>query len=865
VYLTLAWLVRSSSQGNAQDIANTAWSFATHGVQAPLLFSKIERNAEYLILQGNTQTVANTAWAFATLGVSAPSLFRKIDEKCEEIKLVENGKTQEISNTAWSFASLQHPAKNLFNKINQHAGDGRTMGIVSKMKTQDISNTSWAMATLQYDGSAFLQAVDARAEFLVERGNTQCLANTAFAFALIGFKPTHFFEAMEKRIKLFAENANPQEICNALWSITMLGMAREKVREGARARWKGGRVSRVDKASDAPTRLLTRAAFARTPLLLTPPTPQEYMLKTIWDRACKTDPKLFNNASMGQLYQVTVHARVDGLMLNPVSTLLRNNMSAAMKALVDVPSKSQSEFSSYLRQIGFRHISEVPALPPEEDAAGFLSIDMADMERKIAIEYDGSPHFLTELKDGAKPNHGRENGQSMAKRRLLEKMGWKVLNIPYHVNLEMNKIPGPARKVAKVTFLRDLLARNGVDVPWMSVKGVDHDVGVDFPDDATGDPHLYTQQQYDPTDPYAQQEYMYPQQRQYGDDTVGNEYQQYNQEFYPAHDYSQQQHGGDVPLYPSSDLTASVPAWSAGPPKFDTKGNNTVSATAAPFVPHNTTLDPLPTFLPDPNTLTVPEHHHQQQQHSLEPSADQYSVPSLPAFPSSPVVISMPAPELAKTPGGSDLVPGPGYVFHTNKETRAELMHKRIFGTSIDGPYRDLQVGAPCFLFDYSSQMYEGVFIAETVCTKNIDKFAWGGKFPFQVKFSKWSGKTAKLGKKAVMDFVGSYKITKLTEQQQQGIFKMFAPYVEPEGDGRRPWMSMAGEEGGAGGEEEGGGAPTGERAQSKARSARVNKRRGGYGRCHMSPARERLAHSVNQGRGGHERRYMCPLYERIQ
>jgi hypothetical protein len=309
--------------------------------------------------------VANTAWAFATLGVSAPALFKKIDEKCAEIKLVENGKTQEISNTAWSFASLQHPARNLFQKINEHAGDGRTKGIVSKMKTQDISNTSWAMATLQYDGSKLFEAVDARSEFLVERGNTQCLANTAFAFALIGYKPTNLLDAMEKKVsravpiprgalralhraprppaplftappaplprssprplltpllhslrsparfappsqvKLFAENANPQEICNALWSITMLGMAREK----------------------------------------------EFMLKTIWERAVRTDPKLFNNASMGQLYQVTVHARVDGIMLQPVSSVLRNNMSAAMKSLVDIPSKVRGEQSERKKEL----------------------------------------------------------------------------------------------------------------------------------------------------------------------------------------------------------------------------------------------------------------------------------------------------------------------------------------------------------------------------------------------------------------------------------------------------------------------------------------------------------------------------------
>ena len=65
------------------------------------------------------------------------------------------------------------------------------------------------------------------------------------------------------------------------------------------------------------------------------------------------------------------------------------------------------------------------------------------------------------------------------------------------------------------------------------------------------------------------------------------------------------------------------------------------------------------------------------------------------------------------------------------------------------------------------------------MCTKNIDKFAWGGKFPYQVRFTKWSGQTAKFGKKQMMELIGSQKITKLTEEQQQAVFKMFLPYVE--------------------------------------------------------------------------------------
>lgn len=63
---------------SAQNLANTAWAFATAQVAAPALMGAVARAAERRLGEFNPQNVANTAWAFATARVEAPSMFRAV-------------------------------------------------------------------------------------------------------------------------------------------------------------------------------------------------------------------------------------------------------------------------------------------------------------------------------------------------------------------------------------------------------------------------------------------------------------------------------------------------------------------------------------------------------------------------------------------------------------------------------------------------------------------------------------------------------------------------------------------------------------------------------------------------------------------
>ena len=83
---------------NAQELANTAWAFATAGQSDALLFMTLARAAERRVGDFNAQGLANTAWAFATVGQSDALLFKPLARAAEQ--RVGDVDVQELAKTA---------------------------------------------------------------------------------------------------------------------------------------------------------------------------------------------------------------------------------------------------------------------------------------------------------------------------------------------------------------------------------------------------------------------------------------------------------------------------------------------------------------------------------------------------------------------------------------------------------------------------------------------------------------------------------------------------------------------------------------------------------------------------------------------
>ena len=55
-----------------------------------------------------------------------------------------------------------------------------------------------------------------------------------------------------------------------------------------------------------------------------------------------------------------------------------------------------------------------------------MSLDMAQLESRTAVEFDGPTHYF--MVAGAPP---QPDGKTTLKRRLLTKLGWRLFSAPY--------------------------------------------------------------------------------------------------------------------------------------------------------------------------------------------------------------------------------------------------------------------------------------------------------------------------------------------------------------------------------------------------------------------------------------------------
>ena len=87
------------------------------------------------------------------------------------------------------------------------------------------------------------------------------------------------------------------------------------------------------------------------------------------------------------------------------------------EALKVTVSKSQRQVGESLRRLGISYVLEYIT------ADGLFSIDLAIVDRRIAIEFDGPTHFATGTLE--------PRGRTRLRDRLLSAMGWHVVPIPF--------------------------------------------------------------------------------------------------------------------------------------------------------------------------------------------------------------------------------------------------------------------------------------------------------------------------------------------------------------------------------------------------------------------------------------------------
>ena len=153
------------------------------------------------------------------------------------------------------------------------------------------------------------------------------------------------------------------------------------------------------------------------------------MLAKLWDRAIElfASDVDFIDEELQQLSQTLIFAEADGIKVPQMPQRMAKRMELVRNSVDESVSHSSKQVSQLLHEIGFHHECEVS--PDGSISGGMLAIDFACPEQKIAIEYDGPSHFLKAVGSGKLTC--TESGATKAKRRYLEQLGWKVINIDY--------------------------------------------------------------------------------------------------------------------------------------------------------------------------------------------------------------------------------------------------------------------------------------------------------------------------------------------------------------------------------------------------------------------------------------------------
>jgi len=397
---------------NAIDLGMTIVSAAKIGRMdgTDELFAAISKQSIWIVNHVDAQALANIATAYSKLEITNhQDFFAAINDKDVSRWIVENGKAQEIANIATAFAKLEIvDHKNFFAAIN----DKKIIKyLMENGNAQDFANIATAFAKLEIvDQKAYFDSLSGKetCSMLINSGNPQNIANISSAFATLGIEDSNNFFLALSVDNTFATKGNAQDVCNSLWSFACLG-------------------------------LLENVAY-------------ESIIKSLWSKAISMPVEDFIVEDLRQLRQFYTCSIVEGenLKLKEIPSDLRSKINKVRQSNTD--SRSHGDISILLAEIGFEHATEVsPFVDNSADLFSggdeFMAIDMANLEDRIAVEFDGPSHFLGLGHDGRV-----ESGKTKMKSRMLKKLGWKVIKIPWFEWKEVNR--GESWKLKKVEYLK---------------------------------------------------------------------------------------------------------------------------------------------------------------------------------------------------------------------------------------------------------------------------------------------------------------------------------------------------------------------------------------------------------------------------
>jgi very-short-patch-repair endonuclease len=223
----------------------------------------------------------------------------------------------------------------------------------------------------------------------------------------------------------------PQGVANALWALATLGWQAAEGPMRCALEAAAVRVAPSMKPQEVANALWALATLGWQATTETADTFQQHMEAMF----CDVDARQVSTSHLSQLLQAHLASQFLGLGW---ITLPQSILHVAVKAYREQAQKvtvssGQQEVGECLRRLGVSHELECIT------ADGLFSIDLAVVDRRIAIEFDGPSHFTR--------NTLEPLGHTRLRDRLLLAMGWKVVSIPF---FDWDRLQQPAKMDAYV-------------------------------------------------------------------------------------------------------------------------------------------------------------------------------------------------------------------------------------------------------------------------------------------------------------------------------------------------------------------------------------------------------------------------------
>ena len=334
-------------------------------------------------------------WAFATAGVASPALFEAVAVKAAPRLSEFTG--QALANTVWAFAKAGVESPALFETVAAEAAPR-----LREFTGQALANTVWAFATMRVESPALFEAVAVEAASRLREFSAHDLAIVTWAFATAGVNSPALFEAVAVEAEPRLSEFNGQHLANTLWSF------------------------------------VCAAAYAHA----------GFFIQSLWTAAIQSCPSQLPLEAKVQLAQAHLATLQEAphLKLVPPSVELEAALENALADVAATPSSLQQEVAKTLDALGHAHDYET--LLPEG-----LSVDMRlrAEHRHVVIEVDGPRHYLRRLGSAGAGGSPRSTGGTRFKHRLLEAMGYHVVQVPH--------FEWPRGAAQRELFLRGKLGR----------------------------------------------------------------------------------------------------------------------------------------------------------------------------------------------------------------------------------------------------------------------------------------------------------------------------------------------------------------------------------------------------------------------